>query len=210
MTNRYIAFDVETPNYTNDRISAIGITVVEDSAIVDEFYSLVNPEAHFDPFNIRLTGISPEMVANKPTFSQLWEKIEPVMSSGLLVAHNAPFDMGVLAKCLNDYQIEWHSFTYYACTCAMGRVCYPDLENHKLNTLCEYLGLDLTHHNAGSDSRACAELLLDYIYHGIKIDRFLRCYDLCQCRTQRHSAKAQQSESAKHLLETRSIKFPSY
>ena len=102
LNNRYIAFDVETPNYANDRISSIGITIVENGTVVDEFYSLVNPEVHFDPFNIQLTGITPQLVANQPTFSQLWGKILPIMGSGLLVAHNAPFDMGVLAQCLNE------------------------------------------------------------------------------------------------------------
>ena len=42
MSQRYIVFDVETPNFRNDRISAIGITVAEDGAIIDHFYSLVN------------------------------------------------------------------------------------------------------------------------------------------------------------------------
>ena len=58
---RYIAFDVETPNHRNDRMSAIGITVIEDGAITREFYSLVDPEQEFDPFNISLTGITPEI-----------------------------------------------------------------------------------------------------------------------------------------------------
>ena len=42
--SRFVAFDVETPNRFNDRMSAIGITVIEDGIITDEFYSLVNPE----------------------------------------------------------------------------------------------------------------------------------------------------------------------
>ena len=40
---RFIVFDVETPNRKNNRISAIGITVVEEEKISKEFYSLVNP-----------------------------------------------------------------------------------------------------------------------------------------------------------------------
>lgn len=44
-------------------------------------------------------------LADKPTFPELWEKIQPLMDSGLLIAHNAPFDMGVLAQCLSDYHI---------------------------------------------------------------------------------------------------------
>ena len=33
MQNKYIVFDVETPNVANDRISAMGITVVENGKI---------------------------------------------------------------------------------------------------------------------------------------------------------------------------------
>jgi DNA polymerase III epsilon subunit-like protein len=117
------------------------------------------------------------------------------MESGTLIAHNAPFDMRVLAHCLHAYHISWRPLTYYACTCAMGRACYPHLENHKLNTLCEHLGLGLAHHHAGSDSLACAERLLDYIGHGIKVDRFLRQYDLAERRTQRCFPKARPREA---------------
>ena len=49
MSQRYIAFDVETPNYANDRISAIGITVIESGAIAEEYAFLVNPETAFAP-----------------------------------------------------------------------------------------------------------------------------------------------------------------
>ena len=107
MTDRFIVFDTETPNHRNDRMSAIGITVVEHGQITEEFYSLVNPETEFDWFNIRLTGITPEAVADQPTFPRLWEQIRPLFESGMPVAHNAVFDMGVLAKCLDAYSIHW-------------------------------------------------------------------------------------------------------
>jgi DNA polymerase III epsilon subunit-like protein len=94
VNNRYIAFDVETPNSYNNRMSAIGITVVENQRIVEEYDYLVNPEVWFSPFNIRLTGITPKMVAGKHDFGQLWREIGPIMASGLLVAHYAPVDMG--------------------------------------------------------------------------------------------------------------------
>ena len=104
--SRFVVFDVETPNRYNNRMSAIGIAVVEDGVIVNEYYSLVDPEQPFDYFNTRLTGISEETVMGAPTFPELWTRIEPLFSSGLLVAHNAVFDMGVLKKCLRDYGID--------------------------------------------------------------------------------------------------------
>jgi DNA polymerase-3 subunit epsilon len=82
---RYIAFDVETPNRYNNRMSAIGISVVEDGQITDEFYSLVDPEQPFDWFNTQLTGISEASVADAPTFPELWPEIEPLMSGGLFI-----------------------------------------------------------------------------------------------------------------------------
>lgn len=205
MNNRYIVFDVETPNSANDRISAIGITVVEDGQIENEFYTLVNPDTDFDYFNISLTGITPEAVADKPLFPELWSRIEPVMGSGLLIAHNAPFDMSVLAKCLNHYEIDWQPYTYYACTCSMGRACYPELENHRLDTLCRYLGIALSHHNAGSDSRACAELLINYLGHGICVDEFLRNYAIVNACTNIVHRKVQPSDSSRKLMELKTV-----
>ena len=52
---RFIVFDVETPNRYNNRMSAIGVTVVEDGAITDSFFSFVDPETRFDYFNTQLT-----------------------------------------------------------------------------------------------------------------------------------------------------------
>lgn len=183
MSQRVVAFDVETPNSLNDRMSAIGITVMEHGQVVEEFYSLVNPEEEFEPFNVELTKITPEMVAHEPTFPQLWETIRPILEQGVLVAHNAPFDMSVLAKCLRDYGIRWRPSVPYACTCQMSRRLLPQLPNHRLNTLCDFLGLELDHHRAGSDSLACGEILLHHLRSGANMGPFIRTYDLIQIRT---------------------------
>ena len=177
MTERYIAFDVETPNSFNHRMSAIGISVIEDNEIVREFDTLINPETHFDRFNVQLTGISPYLVEDALTFAQIWELIEPLMSSGVLLAHNAPFDLGVLAKCLRAYEIDWKPRVRFADTCRMARACYPQLMNHRLNTVSDYLGVTLDHHQASSDAHACAAIFCRCIKDGLKISRFLRTYD---------------------------------
>ena len=73
---RFVVFDVETPNRKSNRISAIGINVIEDCKITDEFYSLVNPETSFDYFNTMITGIDEDLVQNSPTFPEIWKKIK--------------------------------------------------------------------------------------------------------------------------------------
>jgi len=130
---RYIVFDVETPNRYNNRISAIGISVVENGTITEEHFSYVNPETFFDASNTRLTGISERTVASAPTFPGLWEEIEPLMSSGILAAHNAAFDLNVLKKCLKDYEIQWKPSAKYCCTVQIGRRILPGV-SHKLDS----------------------------------------------------------------------------
>ena len=175
MDNRYIVFDVETPNRTNTRMSALGISVVENGEIVDSWYSLIDPEQPFDAFNTMLTGISEETVFDAPTFPEVWAQIKPLMSSGILVAHNASFDMGVLRKCLCDYGIAWKSSVRGLCTVMMGRSLLPEI-SHRLNDMCDYYGICLNHHQADSDSRACAEILLRYMESGADPGKYIRTY----------------------------------
>ena len=182
-----IAFDVETPNSYNDRMSAIGVAVIENGRITRKYTTLINPETHFDAFNTALTGISADMVRSAPTFPQVWEIIGPVMQSGILLAHNAPFDMRVLACCLTDYGIPAPASLPYACTVQMGRKCCPRLPNHKLDTMCRALDIPLNHHQADSDCLACARLLLYYLRQGLTLEPFIRTYDLRNLRTLSHS-----------------------
>lgn len=163
MPDTYVAFDVETPNCRNDRMSAIGVVIIENGEQTTNFYSLVNPEEPFDNFNIQLTGITPRMVRNQPTFPILWELLRPLLEKGILCAHNAPFDLGVLNKCLRDYGIPWKSTVEYVCTCQIGKRLLPSAPNHRLDTLAEMLDLPLQHHNALSDTKACAGLLQYYL-----------------------------------------------
>ena len=56
--------------------------------------------------------------------------------------------------------------------------CCPQLSDHKLDTLCRYWQIDLAHHQADSDSRACGEILLRCLLEDAPIDSFIRTYDM--------------------------------
>lgn len=193
MESCFVAFDVETPNSANSRMSSIGVTVVENGQVVDSFASLVNPECSFDWFNVQLTGITPEMAEAAPAFDALWPKLRPYLEQGLLLAHNAPFDMSVLARCLNSYGICWRDTADYACTVRMSKFCFPDLPSHKLNSLSDHFGITLNHHRADSDSEACARIMLRCLEAGVPLDRFRRTYDLKNCKTLSSCTKGRKS-----------------
>ena len=97
------------------------------------------------------------------------------MESGVLVAHNAPFDLSVLKSCLKAYGISWKPKVPYCCTVEMGRALLPGI-SHKLNEMCEFYGIELDHHKADSDSRAAAEILLRYMRAGAVVEDFVKEY----------------------------------
>lgn len=78
--SRYITFDVKTPSRFNNRMNAIGITIIEVGAITRKLYSFINPETNFEYFNTQLTGISEKALHDKPAFSQIRDKIESIMN----------------------------------------------------------------------------------------------------------------------------------
>lgn len=175
--SRIIVFDVETPNFSNDRICSIGIAIIEDGMVVKSDNYLVNPECGFDYRNICIHGIRPEDVKGSPSFPVIWKMIREDFLSNLLVAHNAIFDLGVLKKTLYYYGFE-ESLVYYVDTLRIARALLKDTANHKLPTLCCYYDIDLNHHDSGSDSKACAELLLNLIEDGAVLDKYVKEYYL--------------------------------
>ena len=96
---------------------------------------------------------------------------------------DAGVDMAVLAKCLRAYGITWRARAQYIDTVRMARAAFPELPNHKLDTLSYALGIDLAHHDAGSDALACAKIFLACRERGVSPGRFTREYDLLTVST---------------------------
>ena len=190
--DRIIAFDVETPNHFNNSICSIGIAIVENGRIIENQHYLVDPEADFDYQNIMIHGIYPEDVSGAPTFPQLWNILGPVMRSGILCAHNAVFDLCVLRKLFARYDIVEPNMPY-VCTYRMSQKLLKNLPNHKLNTLSDFFGIYLDHHDAGSDSVACATVLCRLLEAGFPLAPHLREYDFSPnggtCKPHKHHRK---------------------
>lgn len=159
MEDRIVAFDVETPNSDNDRICSIGITVIDGNSITSSEEYLVDPDTYFSNSNISIHHITRVKVANAPRFDVLWTKISSLFTRNLVVAHNASFDLRVLLKTLTYYNIEIPVFNY-VCTYKLSKEFLPEYGPFGLDALCKKFDIDLIHHNAASDSKACAEILL--------------------------------------------------
>jgi DNA polymerase-3 subunit epsilon len=154
----YTVFDVETPNSRNDSICSIALVHVEEGEVTSEAYYLVDPEAVFDSFNIGIHHITPAMVRKQPKFPQIWEKIGGYFTNGIVIAHNANFDLSVLSKALQGHMLDIPDFSYL-CTMKLSRKAFMDMEKYRLDYLCSRFDIELRrHHDALCDTQACHSL----------------------------------------------------
>ena len=157
----FVAIDFETANPKRYSACSLALTVVKNNQIADQFYSLIKPDTDFSWRNIQVHGITEKQIQNAPSFPELWPHIQNFFTpNNLIVAHNASFDSSVLLRTLEHYDITLPHYQLLD-TLRTSKKFFKDFENHKLDTICNNLNIDLKHHhNALFDSTACAEILL--------------------------------------------------
>ena len=157
----FTAIDFETANSKRSSACAIGIMVVENGKIIKEITKLIKPTPeYFDYHNIQVHGITEDMVENEPDFGALWNELKPYFENKNIIAHNAGFDIGVLKASLDSYGIKHPKLNYF-CTVQMSKKAIPGFINYKLPTVSNYFGIELNHHDAGSDAKAAAKIAIN-------------------------------------------------
>jgi DNA polymerase-3 subunit epsilon len=106
-------------------------------------------------------GIHPEDTVNKPSFAEVYPEIKKRLQGRVVVAHNEPFDRNVLLKSMNDCGIPYSDLQIadrWEDTVRIYRA--KGFKPANLAACCERMNIDLNHHEALSDARACAKLYL--------------------------------------------------
>lgn len=161
MIKDYISVDIENPNTRGNSICSIGIIVVKENKVVDEIYSLINPEDRFDLNNTQITGLSYNDIKNAPNFKDYWNKISGLFDKNIVVGHNVIYDLNVISKSLERYDIEMPEVNYY-CTLKLLKD-NMSMESYGLDKVSKYLNIELKeHHNALSDASA-AQQIFEYL-----------------------------------------------
>lgn len=154
----FLAIDFETANSAPDSACAIGLVQAENGRIVREEAFLIRPPSPEFYFT-HIHGLTWEHVMDAPDFGLLWPVIEPLFEGvDFLAAHNSGFDSRVLNSCCTRYGLALPKQDF-TCTVKLARGMW-EVRPTKLPNVAHFLGLDLNHHDALSDSRACANIIL--------------------------------------------------
>lgn len=153
----FIAIDFETANRRLDSACEMGIAVVEDMKVSKVLSSYIKPQGmDFDPSCVKVHGITPEMVADAPTFAEAWKRIGFLFNPHVpVLAHNARFDMSILKLSAPDVPKN----LIYVDSMDIAKTLVEGSRSLAHCTECLGISLD-DHHDAGCDAAASAEIAL--------------------------------------------------
>ncbi|CAN5431236.1 hypothetical protein BH10ACT6_BH10ACT6_09760 [soil metagenome] len=158
----FTAIDFETANGSPASACSVGLVKVRDGQVVDRIGWFIQPPEghdHFVDWNIRIHGITPEMVVGAPSWTEQLVELMAFAEDDILVAHNAGFDMGVIKAACAATGIATPSYTYM-CSLQLARKTYT-LDSYRLPMAALAAGFDsFVHHDAVADSEACAAIMV--------------------------------------------------
>ncbi|WP_418276652.1 DEDD exonuclease domain-containing protein [Isoptericola jiangsuensis] len=159
----FVVVDLETTGSRADDagITEIGAVKVRGGQVLGEFQSLVDPGRPVPAFVARLTGITTAMVATAPEIDLVLPSFLEFAHHSVLVAHNAPFDIGFLKAACAELGYTWPGFPVVDTLPLARRVVTRDeARNHKLATLATlFRARTSPEHRALADARATVDVL---------------------------------------------------
>lgn len=155
-----VAFDTETSGAypLESEVIELGAVKWYQGKIISKFQTLLKPSKELRPDNIRIHGITNEMVADAPLMEQEILKFCEFIDSSILIAHHAPFDLGFMAVAIEKNKLSMPQ-TMNLCSSLLSRSLLTTT-NHKLQTLIKELQLEGgAAHRAYDDAYACLQVL---------------------------------------------------
>ena len=154
--------DVETSGATPGEhgVIDIGILRVKNNKVIGRYNQLINPKRHINSFVSTLTGITDEVVANAPTFTEVKEEIFELLDGAIFVAHNSKFDYSFIRQEFAKEEIKFSAPEL--CTVKLSRSLYPQFKHHNLDAVIERHGFICENrHRAYDDAEVLYKFFLD-------------------------------------------------
>ena len=155
----YLAIDVETANADYSSICQIGIVEVQNGELADQWSTLVNPEAYFDPFNISIHGITENDVENAPTFDAVYLELKSRIA-GRITVHHMPFDKIAINRACSEYDLEFLQVDWLD-SAKIVRRTWDEFayRGYGLANIAQYLNIEFEHHDALEDAKTAAQIV---------------------------------------------------
>ena len=158
----FVVVDLETTGGSPAEagITEIGAVRIRGGEVIGEFSTLVNPGVPIPPFVAALTGITDALLAGAPRLGAVLPSFLEFMHGSILIAHNAPYDIGFLKGACQKFDYPWPSPPVLD-TARIARVTLQpgEVRNCKLGTLAAYFQATVTPtHRAFDDARATADV----------------------------------------------------
>ena len=159
-TAAFIAFDTETTGLdpASGRIVEIGAVKFDRCGVIARYNVLINPEMPMPEEAGKVNGITDEMLKDKPLIAAVFPDFFDFIGMGVLVAHNAPFDINYVNAELKRAG-KTPLTNKVVDTRIFAKEVFPGLSSYALQDLAVQFGITaLEAHRAEDDARVCMEL----------------------------------------------------
>ena len=152
----FVAIDFETAQLSPNSACSIGLVKFSGLELVETYHTLIRPpNLYIRPDFTAIHGLTVDDVRDAPLFDRIWDTAAlPFIGKLPLVAHNAAFDMNVLASSLIHYGRARPNIKYF-CSVQVARKTWPHLRSHALTALGKTFNITYNAHDALDDARAC-------------------------------------------------------
>lgn len=156
----FAAIDFETANFHSSSVCSVGIVIVRNGEVTDQFYSLIRPRPNFYCYrNIDVHGLTKQDTDDERNFPEVWAEVSERLEGLPLVAHNSRFDEGCLRAAFGLWRMDYPDYEFH-CTLTASRR-HLRLPNYQLHTVSAACGFDLeNHHHALADAEACGAICM--------------------------------------------------
>ena len=158
----FVVLDLETTGGAPDGagITEVGAVKVRGGEELGRLATLVNPGVPVPPFITVLTGITTAMLQPAPPIETVLPSVLEFLSGSVLVAHNAPYDVGFLKAACAAHGYTWPAPKVLDTAMLARRVLLRDeVPNRRLGTLAAYFKTHPPTHRALDDALATVEVL---------------------------------------------------
>jgi DNA polymerase-3 subunit epsilon len=170
----WVVLDVETSGFRPGQariISLAALALGADGGVERSVVSLLNPGV--DPGPTHVHGLTAEMLADQPRFTEVAAELIDMLAGRTLVAHNAAFDYAFLAAEAEMAELELPVDTVM-CTVELTRRLSLGIENLRLETLAAHFGItQLRPHDAFDDALVLARVLTPALERARELDVWL-------------------------------------
>jgi DNA polymerase-3 subunit epsilon len=154
----FVTMDIEIADRLLPSICSIAIIIWENGGIIDEYYSLINPDCEVEEFFYDRHGLKDNVLEKAPTLPEEWIKIYDMLDHKTVFCYDPNQVFRTLLHKAEIEQLNLPNINYGSVKSICKRT-WKGLDDYSLKAMTEKLKITTNHYNAYDDAKSLGEII---------------------------------------------------